>query len=109
MKIGYKDQKLQDLCLKRAAAQKALGAACAKKLMVRLQALEAAAASPTWWQAIRTRSREIAMESLHLTWPEGWRLTFVPAHNPCPATPDGGIDWAQVTIVTIEYIGDYHD
>ena len=49
------------------------------------------------------------MESLHLTWPEGWRLTFVPAHNPCPATPDGGIDWAQVTIVTIEYIGDYHD
>ncbi len=43
MKIGYKDQKLQDLCLKRAAAQKALGAACAKKLMVRLQALEAAA------------------------------------------------------------------
>ena len=39
----------------------------------------------------------------------GWRLTFVPAHNPCPASPDGGIDWAQVTIVTIEYIGDYHD
>ena len=62
MKIGYKDQKLQDLCLKRAAAQKALGAACAKKLMVRLQALEAAARV--------TRSREIAMESLHLTWPE---------------------------------------
>ena len=42
MKIGYKNQKLQDLCQKRAVAQKALGAACAKKLMVRLQALEAA-------------------------------------------------------------------
>lgn len=92
-----KDQKLQDLCLKRAAAQKALGAACAKKLMVRLQALEAAArvtdlvaGNPHPLKG--DRYGEFALDLA------GGCSTFVPAHNPCPATPDGGIDWAQVTM-----------
>lgn len=109
MKIGYKDQKLHDLCLKRAVAQKALGAACAKKLMIRLQALEAAsrvtdlsAGKPHPLKG--DRSGEFALE---LT--GGWRLTFVPANDPCPTNPDGSIAWSEVTIVTIEYIGDYHD
>ncbi|MEY2839522.1 MAG: hypothetical protein RJB60_1821, partial [Pseudomonadota bacterium] len=39
----------------------------------------------------------------------GWRLVFAPAHDPCPEREGGGIDWAQVTIICIEYIGDYHD
>jgi len=34
---------------------------------------------------------------------------FAPANDPSPTTTDGGIDWTLVTIVSIEYIGDYHD
>lgn len=109
MKIGYKNKKLRELCEKQAVAQKKLGTACAKKLMLRLQALEAAervtdlvAGNPH--PLTGNRAGEFALDLSG-----GWRLTFVPAHDPCPTKPDGGIDWSQVTIVTIEFIGDYHD
>lgn len=109
MRIGYKNKKLQDLCEKSAVAHKTLGPACAKKLMVRLQALEAVdrvtdlvAGNPHPLSG--DRFGEFALDLAG-----GWRLTFVPANDPCPTKPDGGIDWGQVTIVTIEYIGDYHD
>lgn len=39
----------------------------------------------------------------------GWRLVFSPDHDPCPAGHDGSIEWSRVTIIIIEYIGDYHD
>ena len=109
MKIGDKEQKRQGLSLKRAAAQTALGAACAKKLMVRLQALEAAARVTDLVAGNPHPLKGDRYGEFALDLAGGWRLTVVPAHNPCPATPDGGSDWAQVTIVTIEYIGDYHD
>jgi hypothetical protein len=37
------------------------------------------------------------------------RLVFSPANCPSPTYADGSTDWTQVTIVCIEYIGDYHD
>lgn len=109
MKIGYKNKKLQELCQKSAVAHKKLGADCARKLMLRLQALEAAqrvtdlvAGNPH--PLTGDRDEEFALDLAG-----GRRLTFISAHDPCPTKLDGGIDWAQVTIVTIEYIGDYHD
>jgi plasmid maintenance system killer protein len=39
----------------------------------------------------------------------GWRLVFAPMHDPCPVKDDQSIDWSRVTIISIEYIGDYHD
>lgn len=109
MEIRYKDKKIKDLCEKRAVAVKKLGQACARKLMVRLQALEAA-----------TRVTDLVAGNPHpltgdrygefaLDLSGGWRMTFVPGHDPYPTKPDGGIDWSQVTIATIEYIGNYHD
>ena len=77
--------------------------------MLRLQALEAAACV-TDLQAgnphplAGDRHGEFALDLAG-----GLRLSFVPAHDPWPTKPDGSIDWAQVTSVTIEYIGNYHD
>lgn len=34
---------------------------------------------------------------------------FAPDHDPCPTRHDGSIEWSNVTIISIEYIGDYHD
>ena len=42
MEVRYKDKKLREICEKKAAAEKKLGAASARKLKVRLLALEAA-------------------------------------------------------------------
>lgn len=109
LRISYKSKRLRELCEKRSVAEKAMGTACARKLMLRVQAIEAAA-----------RVTELVGGNPHplkgdrhgqfaLDLAGGWRLVFAPANEPCPKKPDGGIDWAQVTIVNVEYIGDYHD
>ena len=39
----------------------------------------------------------------------GTRLIFRPADVPPPTKADGGIDWAQVRVITVVEVGDYHD
>lgn len=36
------------------------------------------------------------------------RLVFVPDHDPVPTLPDGGIDRAQITAISITEVVDYH-
>ena len=108
LEITFKDKKIRELCEKQAVAEKKLGAACARKLRARLSDLEAA-----------TRVTELVAGNPHplkgdragqfaLDLAGGWRLVFAPDHDPYPTRSDGDIDWFQVTIVCIEYIGDYH-
>jgi proteic killer suppression protein len=109
LEIHFKDKKIRDLCEKRAVAEKKLGAACAHKLRTRLDDLNAA-----------SRVTELVAGNPHplkgdrqgqfaLNLAGGWRIVFAPRHDPCPVKEDLSIDWSQVTIITIEYIGDYHD
>lgn len=109
MEINFKDKKTRELCEKKAVAERKLGAACARKLRTRLSDLEAAsrvtdlvAGNPHPLKG--DRAGQFALDLAG-----GWRLVFSPDHDPNPIRPDGGIDWHQVTIVCIEYIGDYHD
>lgn len=37
-----------------------------------------------------------------------YRLLFEPAHDSVPRKPDGGLDWTQVTAITVLEIIDYH-
>lgn len=108
MDIRYGDKKLRELCEKKAVAQRKLGAACAKKLIMRMQQIEAAA-----------RVRDLVAGNPHplkgdragqfsLNLDGGWRLLFVSANEPTPQKDDGSIDWDQVTIICIEFIGDHH-
>ena len=86
-----------------------LGTDCAKKLRARLSDLEAA---DTVTDLTVGRPHPLTGDregQFALDLSGGFRLTFSPDHDPCPELPDGGIDWAKVTIICIEYIGDYHD
>lgn len=109
MEIQFRDKKIRELCEKRAVAEKKLGTPSARKLLLRLQELEAAskvsdlvAGNPHPLKG--SRHGQFALDLAG-----GWRLVFAPANTPRPTRPDGSIDWTQVTIVSIEYIGDYHD
>lgn len=109
MQINFKDKKVRELCEKQAVAVKKLGHVCARKLRSRLDDLEAAgqvtdlvAGNPHPLKGDRDGQFAVDLAG-------GFRLVFAPDHDPVPQRPQGGIDWSQVCIVCIEYIGDYHD
>ena len=109
MDILFENSKIQKICEQKKEAEKKLGSICARKLRTRLSDLESAsrvtdlvAGNPHPLKG--DRAGQFAL-SLH----GGYRLVFSPSNDPCPTTPDGAIDWDKVTIVCIEYIGDYHD
>lgn len=109
MEIHFRDKKLRELCEQRAVAVKQLGDICARKLRARLDDLESAgnvtdllAGSPHPLKGDRAGQFAVSLAG-------GWRLVFAPHHDPAPRHADGSIDWRQVTIVCIEFIGDYHD
>jgi toxin HigB-1 len=109
MEIRFGNKKLQTLCESGDEAARRLGVASARKLRARLGDLKAAAAVSDLvagrpHQLSRDRDGQFSVDLAG-----GQRLVFSPAHDVLPKTDDDAIDWAQVTIVRIEYIGDYHD
>lgn len=109
MEIRFRNKKLREVCEQRKVAVKQLGPLSANKLQIRLAALEAAGCVS---DLVAGRPHELTGQragQFALDLSGGWRLVFSPDHDPRPQRQDGGIDWQRVTIVCIEYIGDYHD
>lgn len=109
MDIRFKNGKLRMLCEKQAVAVQKMGAAAARQLRSRLSDLGAAqrvtdlvAGHPHPLKGDREGQFAVSLAG-------GWRLVFAPANDPLPRHADASIDWSAVTIVCIEYIGDYHD
>lgn len=109
MEVIYKDKKIRELCENHAVAQRRLGPLTAHKLKIRLVALEAAtrvtdlvAGNPHPLEGDRFGQFAIDLVG-------GYRLVFTQAHTPSLTGPSGATDWSKVTIIKIEYIGDYHD
>lgn len=109
MDIRYKDSKLRRLCENNREAQRKLGADCARKLQARLSDIEAAASVrelPPMDNPHPLRHDKQGQFSISLA--GGSRLVFEPDHHPIPREQDGGIHWAEVTAITIVFIGNYH-
>lgn len=109
MEIRFRDLKIQDLCQKKASAVKKLGDISARKLRARLADLEAAATvselvSGRPHTLKGNRAGEFALDLAG-----GDRICFSAAHSPNPILADLSIDWSKVTVICIEFIGDYHD
>lgn len=108
MEIRFKDKQLRQICEKVSIATKKLGDVGARKLRTRLADLEAAghvgelvAGNPHPLSGDRAGQFALNLSG-------GWRLVFAPANDPIPRHGDLSIDWSAVTIVCIEFIGDYH-
>jgi len=109
LEISFKNNRLRDVCQQEVKARKELGDICARKLRARLSELEAAsnvtelvAGSPHTLTRDRLGQFAVSLAG-------GVRLVFEPANNPIPRLNETSVDWSKVTIVSIEYIGDYHD
>jgi proteic killer suppression protein len=109
LEIRFLDKKLRELCERGAEADRKLGSTSAGKLRRRLADLRAVGtvAELTAGRPHPLTGDRAGQFSLELT--RGDRLVFSPANDPLPVTEDGAINWSQVTLVRIDYIGDYHD
>lgn len=109
MKITFKDEKIRELCEKQAAAERRIGAACARKSRIRLSDLEAATSVTDLVAGNPHPLKGDRAGQFALDLAGRWRLVFSPDQDPCPTRASGGIDWSRVTVVCVEYIGDYHE
>lgn len=109
MKILFANKTVRKLCEDQREAEKKLGSQTARKLRTRLADLEAAGRVTDLVAGNPHPLKGSRKGQFALNLAGGYRLVFSSADEPCPTTEDGGINWAQVTLVSIEYIGDYHD
>ena len=109
MEIHFKDKKLRELFEKQAVATKKLGDIGARKLRARLADLTAVTCVTELVAGNPHPLKGDRLGQFALDLAGGWRLVFASANEPVPRREDASIDWSAVTIVCIEYIGDYHD
>ena len=110
MDINYDNKRIQKVCSSIASMQKELGHIQAKALNMRLSQLQKVANLESlrhdpgnWHELKQNRAGQIAVS---LNGP--FRLIMKPTEEPPPTKPDGGLDWPQITAVTIIEIVDYH-
>lgn len=107
--IEFKDAKLKDLCEDPKLAQKKLGKLVSGKLERRLSELAVAENLDELPPSGRLHLLNREFEGCYaIDLHGGCRLVIRPINDPLPRHPDGGIDRLRITVVRIEYIGDYH-
>ena len=109
MEVKFANKNLRAICEKQGLARTKLGDVCAHKLRTRLADLEAVdrvtelvAGRPH--ALTGSRHGQFAVDLAG-----GKRLVFTPSNDPVPRRLDESIDWSGVTIIRIDYIGDYHE
>ena len=110
MDISYANNRIRKICTDAKVAQKELGKVAAQVLKERLQQMRDVATLEKlrflpggWHELAGNRKGEIACSLSGRI-----RLIFVPANDPRPTKPDGGLDWSKVTAVMNLEITDYH-
>ncbi len=111
MDILFGSNKLRKTCTSGAEAVKVYGPQCAKQLRTRLDDMAAAPTMDVLRTLPQVRCHELTGDrkgQLAVDLKHPYRLVFRPANNPVPLKPDGGLDWSQVTAITILEVVDYH-
>jgi len=88
------------------------GQSQAKKILQRLDELHAAdhlsdishLPPPRLHELVKNRAGQFSVDLVH-----PYRLLFIPANEPVPKKPDGGVDLSQVTAVMILGVEDTHE
>ena len=114
MDISFKSTKLKKELNEGKMLEKIHGFFRAKKIRIRLAELRAAISLHDigFPYAGFGRCHELTGErkgQLSVDLDHPYRLIFVPNHEPVPLKPDGGLDWKQVTAITILGIEDTHE
>lgn len=111
MDVYFKTKKMQKACVSMNRMIAEFGEKRAKKLGQRLTELDAAENLDQMSRLPPARCHELTgnlkgVLSLDLDHP--YRLLILPANDPVPRKPDGGLDWSMVTAVQVVDIVDTH-
>ncbi|MFH0778950.1 MAG: killer suppression protein [Candidatus Eisenbacteria bacterium] len=111
MDILFKNDALRDVLTKHKKTVQKFGDRQARKLRRRLDDLRAAPSLEAM-RRLPGRCHELRGDrkdylSLDLVHPR--RLLFVPATDPAPVKPDGGLDWSGVRAVRVLGVEDTHE
>ena len=112
MNITYRTKKLKKQAEDLRELAKAYGAN-AKQIKMRLEDLKAASNLEVIGKIPGARCHQLTGKNykgyLAINITGNRRLIFEPNHDPIPIKEDGGLDWSQVTDITIEELCyDYH-
>ena len=111
MEIYFRTRKLQKACNSAKAMRARWGQQRAKKLQQRLSELSAAECLGDIGKLPAARCHELKGSlagTLSVDLAHPYRLLFVPANDPIPKKPDGGLDWSRVTEIEIVSVTDTH-
>lgn len=113
MEIFFDTRKLEKAFREGRTLQAIHGQQRARLIMRRIQALRAANSLGAFWppysgserchELTGDRAGQLSMDLDH-----PYRLIFAPDQDPYPRRRDGGLDWHQVTAVTILGVEDTH-
>lgn len=111
MILYFRTKQLQKVCSNSREALKKHGEKLARKLQQRLMELQAATSMSCISKVPPARCHELGGNrkgqfSVDLVHP--YRLLFIPANDPLPRLPDGGLDWSNITEIEIIEITDTH-
>lgn len=112
MDIEFQSAKFRKECLDFKLLVRKSGLKQAKKIIQRLDELHAAdklsdishLPPPRLHELVNNRAGQISVDLVH-----PYRLLFIPANDPLPFKPDGGLDLSKVTAVIILGVEDTHE
>jgi plasmid maintenance system killer protein len=112
MDIIFKMKRLQKKCNDQTLLVKHYGPRRARLIRRRLDQLGAAGTLEVMRSLPQARCHELKGDragELSVDLDHPYRLIFRPASDPVPTKPDGGLDWAKVSSITILGVEDTHE
>lgn len=115
MDISFRNRKREKEFNEGTQLEKVHGTRRAGKIRLRMAEFRAAASLMDFWPPKSgpgrchelTQGKRKGQLSVDLDHP--YRLIFTPAHDPVPTREDGGLDWSQVSAITILGVEDTHE
>ena len=110
MQVSFTDERLAVSCSDSRKRKSIHGINRGKKIGIRLDDLKAAESLQDM-RSLPGKCHELKGDrsgTLALPLDGLYRLIIEPDHDPLPMKEDGGLDWHQVTRVTVIRIEDYH-
>jgi len=110
--IMFSSRKFEKMCNNLSKLVERRGQIQAKLIALRLKQLQAAPTLSDMRTLPQVRCHELVGNrkgqlSVDLDYP--YRLILIPADEPVPKKPDGGLDWSRVTAIEILGVEDTHE